>query len=183
MSSDESKSPRSPKTSSSRKVEHDTPASSSSNLPSSAETSSAETMDQHLDSTLIAIPPAPPTPPEVMSSTVPDPADIAVNPTQAPVDLSSPPSPPEDAVKAEAVETEAIKPDPSQANAVKAETKEADSDEAQTEMMRQQPIPPASEPMQYRAIGLVQVDMLLQRISLREASCIQMMGLPLMLCC
>ncbi|HEY9640722.1 MAG TPA: hypothetical protein V6C57_09565 [Coleofasciculaceae cyanobacterium] len=165
MSSDESKSPRSPKTSSSRKVENDALTSSSSHFPSSAETSSAETMDQHLDSALIAPPPAPLTPPEVMSSTVPDPADIAVNPAQAPVDLANPPSPQVDVVKtdaaqADAAQTDTAKTDAAQANAAKTDAAQANadeshSDEAQTEILRQQPIPPASEPMQYRAIGLV----------------------------
>jgi hypothetical protein len=77
--------------------------------PSSAETS----MEQHLDSRPIAIPP---TPPKVMSSTDSDSADSTT---------SASPLPPDDSSLSQAVST------------------------------RQQPIPPASEPMQYRAIGLV----------------------------
>jgi hypothetical protein len=86
--------------------------------PPSQSTSSPEPiMDQHLNSTLVATPPAPPTPPEVMSSTAPD---------QAEADTKVPPT-------AESSPEESPKP----------------------AMLRQQPIPPASEPMQYRAIGLV----------------------------
>jgi hypothetical protein len=95
-------------------------ASSASKRAASAppqSTSSPEPiMDQHLNSTLVATPPAPPTPPEVMSSTAPDQAESA---PKVPTAESSPEESPKPA------------------------------------MLRQQPIPPASEPMQYRAIGLV----------------------------
>ncbi len=125
MSSAESKSPRSPKTSPSSNV----PV----NVPISVEPSSAEPMDQHPDSPTIAPPPALPTSPEVMSSTVPDPSDT--------VSLSQP--------------SPAISP----GNSEDSDSSTSESSElpkAQKSMaMRQQPIPPASEPMQYRAIGLV----------------------------
>ena len=131
MSSAESKSPRSPKTSSSAKAHADAhPAdrqmSPSSNVPLSVEPSSAEPMDQHPDSPTIAPPPALPTSPEVMSSTAPDPLDT--------VSLSQ----------------------PSPASPGMADIEPSESPTPQKPMaMRQQPIPPASEPMQYRAIGLV----------------------------
>jgi hypothetical protein len=129
MSSAENKSPRSPKTTSSSKAQTAAQASPSPYLPSSAETSS-EIMDQHLDSTLIATPPAPPKTPEVMSSTVPDPSEIKTD-TKA-----EPPAVPSDKI-----------------DGVKADA--PDQNAKPVEVIRQQPIPPASEPMQYRAIGLV----------------------------
>jgi hypothetical protein len=89
-------------------------------------------MDQHPESTLAAIPPAPP--PEAMSSTVPD----QVSSTTASSAISSDDS-------SNALPSQA----PSEA------TVSGEDSSNQPFLSRLQPIPPASEPMQYRAIGLV----------------------------
>jgi hypothetical protein len=94
-------------------------------------TSPSETiMDQHLKTTLTATPPTPPTPP-------------------------APPTPP----SSSAMSSTASDPvEPAVPAAPVVDAPEASSESAPEESkvtLRQQPIPPASEPMQYRAIGLV----------------------------
>ncbi|MBW4513945.1 MAG: hypothetical protein KME11_01810 [Timaviella obliquedivisa GSE-PSE-MK23-08B] len=115
MSSSQNNVPQSPKAASSENKQ----ANASAAPPPKPTASPEIIMDQHLKSTLVATPPAPPTPLEVMSSTAPDQAESAV----APLSTST---------------TESIA-----------------EDSPQPTILRQQPIPPASEPMQYRAIGLV----------------------------
>lgn len=100
-------------------------------------------MDQHLQTTLTA--PAPPNPSSAMSSTAPEQAMPPVSPTPP-----NPPAPPKPAAPAAAQSPVADSP--------AADSPVADSpaeDAAKPATLRQQPIPPASEPMQYRAIGLV----------------------------
>ncbi|HEY9625755.1 MAG TPA: hypothetical protein V6C84_00500 [Coleofasciculaceae cyanobacterium] len=171
MSSAESKSPRSPKTSSSSKARadahYDAQVSSSSKdplsvEPSSAEPSPSEPMDQLPDSSPIA----PPTSPEVMSSTVPDPADTSVS-LSKPSPATPPSRPPVEPAKLpEETLPEATLPEEALPQASLTEesaplpqetvTQEIVVQEPQkSTVIRQQPIPPASEPMQYRAIGLV----------------------------
>lgn len=113
MSSSQNNVPQPPKAASSNSKQ----ANASAAPPPKSTASPEIIMDQHLKSTLVATPPAPPTPPEVMSSTAPDQAESAV----APVPM----------------------------------IESAAEDSPQPTILRQQPIPPASEPMQYRAIGLV----------------------------
>ena len=163
MSSDENKIPRSPKATSSSKTRTSSAASSASSSPSSAET----IMDQHIDSPLIA-PSAPPIPPEVMSSTVPaqsnSPADPV--PPKPPISLHAPRSSAQASAQAKAQadpqasaqpKAQAVAPESAQASEAPASPAAPDSvtDEPAVAISRQQPIPPASEPMQYRAIGLV----------------------------
>ena len=111
MSSSQNNVPQPPKAASSESKQ----ANASAAPPPKSTASPEIIMDQHLKSTLVATPPAPPTPPEVMSSTAPDQVESAVAPV---------------------IESSA-------------------EDSPQPTILRQQPIPPASEPMQYRAIGLV----------------------------
>lgn len=137
MSSAQNKSRQSAKSASSPEPKIDDQTHPVPQPPSSEESA----MDQPLDSTLTAIPPtpptrpAPPTPSETMSSTE-DSSSPAPTPPPAPVPPTPAPPP------AESVSTSS----PSGA------AEDAASNEAVT---RLQPIPPASEPMQYRAIGLV----------------------------
>jgi len=127
MSSAPNKSHQSSQSASSPKPRTDaqTDSASQSPLRSPAENS----MDQPLESTLIATPPAPPTPSEIMSSTDSSSTDPTPSPETPVVETSATDDPP-----------------------IASET---DSLDQQTTALRQQPIPPASEPMQYRAIGLV----------------------------
>ncbi|HEY9658155.1 MAG TPA: hypothetical protein V6C65_06860, partial [Allocoleopsis sp.] len=143
--------------------------------------SSESHMDHALDSPLTATPPAPSIPSEVMSSTEttdttpslspapippkpPSPETIAssaaVPPAKAPAPATS-----ESPTAAEPVaKDEVLKPATPQGEAAKEEgspaeqpdnaVKDAES-QAKEALSRQQPIPAASEPMQYRAIGLV----------------------------
>ncbi len=114
MSSSQNNVPQPPKAASSESKQ----ANASAAPPPKFTASPGIIMDQHLKSPPVATPPAPPTPPEVMSSTAPDPTDSAVAPVSPVVQSAAEDSP-------------------------------------QPTILRQQPIPPASEPMQYRAIGLV----------------------------
>lgn len=156
MSSAENKSPRSPKASSSSKAKSSrvqtgahtdlSPDLLPSVAQSPAEMTPAEPMDQHLDATLA--PPAPPKPPEVMPSTVPDPVASAPNPavsSTAPSGVST--------AEPSAAEPDIAEPDIAEPGAESGA--EPSGAEEQQVVSRQQPIPPASEPMQYRAIGLV----------------------------
>jgi hypothetical protein len=177
MSSNENKLPRSPKATSSSKTQANAAAS-----PASPSSSSAETlMDQHLNSTLLD-PSAPPTPPEVMSSTVPAQSDSPVDPVQPkPPKPPTPPKPPVQSQEPLVQSQEPTESAPADASASStaataptgqaaqnptapdltapapvAETStETEAEAAAIAISRQQPIPPASEPMQYRAIGLV----------------------------
>lgn len=119
MSSSQNNVPQSPKAASSENKQ----ANASAAPPPKSTASPEIIMDQHLKSTLAAIPPAPSTPPEVMSSTAPDQAESAVTPAF-------------------------LKTEP-------ASSEPTTEDSPKPTILRQQPIPPASEPMQYRAIGLV----------------------------
>jgi hypothetical protein len=95
-------------------------------------TSPSETiMDQHLKTT--ATPPVPPTPPA--PPTPPTPPSSAMSSTAPDQE-----SPQKSAVASAASDVPVVEPSP---------------EEAPKAVLRQQPIPPASEPMQYRAIGLV----------------------------
>lgn len=118
--------PKPPKPPTPPEAKRDAAARSSSEPPSSAET----IMDQHPESTLIATPPAPPTSSEVMTST----ASSASNSTPP---VSSSASTSEEPASLEAASAESVE------------------ESVESVIVRQHPIPPASEPMQYRAIGLV----------------------------
>ena len=120
MSSAQNKSHQLSKPASSSKPPTDDQTNLASKPPSSAENA----MDQPLDSTLIAVPPAPPTPSEIMSST--DSSSTDSTPTR-----SAEPSTTDSGLTA------------------------SQNEPAKPSALRQQPIPPASEPMQYRAIGLI----------------------------
>lgn len=111
------------------KTDAQTDSTSQAPLPSPVENS----MDQPLESTLIAAPPAPPIPSEIMSST----DSSSTDPTPLP-------------------ETPVVEASATDASATDAPiASEPESLDQQATALRQQPIPPASEPMQYRAIGLV----------------------------
>ncbi len=168
MSSDENKLPRSPKATSSSKTRTSSAASAAASSASSSPSSAETIMDQHIDSPLIA-PSAPPIPPEVMSSTVPaqsnSPADPV--PPKPPSSLHAPRSNAQASnaqAKAQAdpqasaqPKAQAVAPESAQASeaSVPPAAPEPATEEAAVAISRQQPIPPASEPMQYRAIGLV----------------------------
>lgn len=131
MSSAPDKSHQSSKSAATPTPQTDDQPSSVSQPPSSAETA----MDQPLDSPLTAVPPTPPNSSETMSST-----DTSSSTQDTPID-SVPPA---------AAEAPAL----TAPNPVSSPSAGEESDH-QSMAMRQQPIPPASEPMQYRAIGLV----------------------------
>jgi hypothetical protein len=127
MSSAQNKSHQSSKLASSSKP----PADDQTNLASQPPSSAENAMDQPLDSALIAVPPAPPTPSEIMSSTDSSSTDSSsTDPT---------PTRPTESSTSDAVLT----------------ASEGEGEVSKAAALRQQPIPPASEPMQYRAIGLI----------------------------
>lgn len=136
MSSAQNKSRQSSQSASSPEPKTDAQAHSVSQPPSSEENA----MDQPLDSTLTAIPPAPPTPSAIMSSTDSSSPDSTPTPDSAPTPAAETPT-------AEVAPTVV----PNQLSDQSLDS----SDDAQAAAARLQPIPPASEPMQYRAIGLV----------------------------
>lgn len=141
--------------------------------------SSESHMDHALDSPLTATPPAPSIPSEVMSSTETtdttpslSPAPIPPKPpspetsapsTAVPPAKASTPTAPESPTVAESTKAEASKPAAPKMDAPKEEgtpdeqpdNAVKDAESQAKDLSRQQPIPPASEPMQYRAIGLV----------------------------
>lgn len=108
-------------------------------------------MDQPLDSTLTAIPPAPPPSSVPMSSTDSSPTDSSP-PDPAPIPPVARPTP--DPASADATSTSAADESPDATSTSAAGESLHESAELQA-AARQQPIPPASEPMQYRAIGLI----------------------------
>lgn len=129
MSSAQNKSPQSRKSASAPEPPTHADVDSSPQPSSSAETPSVETtMDQPSDSTLTAIPPR--RPETVESQSTPSPTAIAPTAPTHPV-VPTPPAP-------------STPP-----------TVPTEESSTPTMTLRQQPIPPASEPMQYRAIGLI----------------------------
>ena len=167
MSSDENKLPRSPKATSSAKTRTESAANAAAS-PASSSPSSAETiMDQHIDSPLIALS-APPITPEVMSSTAQSNSPVDPVPPKPPNSPHAPRSSAQASAQTASAQTSSVQPTSTQTSSAQASeapvapTPTADSvtpdsatDEATVAISRQQPIPPASEPMQYRAIGLV----------------------------
>ena len=178
MSSDENKLPRSPKATSSSKTRTESAANAAAS-PASSSPSSAETiMDQHIDSPLIA-PSAPPITPEVMSSTAQSNSPVDPVPPKPPnsphaprsnAQVSAQPASPQTAstqpasTQTSSAQTSSAQTSSAQASEAQASeapvaptptVPDSETEEAEVAISRQQPIPPASEPMQYRAIGLV----------------------------
>lgn len=157
MSSAQDKSRQSPQSASPQKPKADAPTDSVSQPPSSAENE----MDQSLSPPLTAVPPVRPMPSENPSSTsVPPnrpepPASKPLNRPSAGQESVSEPSvsePPPISETPRGSESTVSSPTASSP----AEASAAESEEtASMALSRQQPIPPASEPMQYRAIGLI----------------------------
>lgn len=131
MSPAQNKNPQPSKSTSASDASIDTQAHASSEPPASAEPIVEPTMDQQPNTPLVAIPPKRPVSPE--TPVVPEPAPIAE---------VAPPAPAPDAAPIESTSSE-----PS--------TTATETSEPEGLTNRLQPIPPASEPMQYRAIGLV----------------------------
>lgn len=146
MSSAQNKSHQSSKLASSSKPSADDPAKVVPQPPSSAENA----MDQPLDSPLIAVPPAPPTPSETMSSTDPSSSSTESSSIESASTASTESTTPPQA--AESSPSGAV----STASAgTSSKIPASEGESAKQSVLRQQPIPPASEPMQYRAIGLI----------------------------
>ena len=163
MSSDENKLPRSPKATSSSKTRTESAANAAAS-PASSSPSSAETiMDQHIDSPLIA-PSAPPITPEVMSSTAQSNSPVDPVPPKPPNSPHAPRSNAQASAQPASPQTSSTQTSSAQASEAPvaptptvpdSATPDSATEEAAIAISRQQPIPPASEPMQYRAIGLV----------------------------
>ena len=132
MSPAQNKNPQPSKSTSASDASMQTQAHASSEPPASAEPIVEPTMDQQPNTPLIAIPPKRPVPPDPAISE-PAPSE-AVTPAPEVHDVATPASDP----------SPSTEPVP-----------EAVAESSEASANRLQPIPPASEPMQYRAIGLV----------------------------
>jgi hypothetical protein len=128
--------------------------SSPSPEPAKSAETSTNNMDQQPNATLESAPPIVLDSSEAMSEENLE-IESAEKPKAIPPLVPPRPAPAPSPVAVTAPSEPEPEPEPQELDVNRSEPDEVDEAEAQVASMRQQPIPPASEPMQYRAIGLV----------------------------
>lgn len=138
------------------------PDNQASSSPSPEPANSAETstnnMDQQPNATLESAPPTVLDALEAMSeeNLESEEKPKAIPPLMPPKPAPAPPVAMADSTVSKSASAPKVDPLPTEVSETSSEGDEAEDTDSQIASMRQQPIPPASEPMQYRAIGLVQ---------------------------
>jgi hypothetical protein len=132
-------------------------SSSPSPEPANSADTSTNNMDQQPNATLESAPPTVLDALEAMSeeNLESEEKPKAIPPLMPPKPAPAPPVAVADSTVSKSASAPKVDSLPTEASETSSESDEAEDTDSQIASMRQQPIPPASEPMQYRAIGLV----------------------------